>query len=164
MKLDKTSRVKGRLELSNSKLNTILEITNAINENSSKHKLFSILKKVLVEDLNIGSFTLFTFNEKWRVSLNEKVESTILDKIDIQKVEKSFKEIEILNSTTISGLECFDIVIPVFHNENPLAYLLLADLEDEKIEISPIIRHLKFIQSLANIIVVALENKRLTKE
>ena len=164
MKLDKTSRVKGRLELSNSKLNTILEITNAINENSSKHKLFSILKKVLVEDLNIGSFTLFTFNEKWRVSLNEKVESTILDKIDIQKVEKSFKEIEILNSTTISGLECFDIVIPVYHNENPLAYLLLADLEDEKIEISPIIRHLKFIQSLANIIVVALENKRLTKE
>ncbi len=164
MKLDKTSRVKGRLELSNSKLNTILEITNAINENSSKHALFSILKKVLVEDLNIGSFTLFTYNEKWRVSLNESVEASILDKIDIQKVEKSFKEIEILNSTTISGLECFDIVIPVYHNEKPLAYLLLADLEDEKIEISPIIKHLKFIQTLANIIVVALENKRLTKE
>jgi len=52
----------------------------------------------------------------------------------------------------------------VFHKSKPLAYLLLGDFDGEKIEVSPIIKHLTFIQTLTNLIVVAVENKRLFKD
>jgi len=42
--------------------------------------------------------------------------------------------------------------------------LLIGDFDGEKIEVSPIIKHLSFIQTLTNIIIVAIENKRLYKE
>jgi sigma-B regulation protein RsbU (phosphoserine phosphatase) len=47
----------------------------------------------------------------------------------------------------------------------PLAYLLIGDIQGEdKLEISPTIKHLPFIQTLTNIIIVAIENKRLAKD
>ncbi|MCO6498934.1 MAG: PP2C family protein-serine/threonine phosphatase [Vicingus serpentipes] len=51
----------------------------------------------------------------------------------------------------------------MFHKSRPLAYLLLGDFDGEKIEISPIIKHLNFVQTLTNVIIVAIENKRLFK-
>lgn len=161
---DKESRVKGRLALSNSKLNTLLEITNAINNNSSSEDLYDILKIVLTEQLLIEKFALFVFEDEWKVALTEKINKKELHNFPIKAIVKEFKEIATLSSTSLTGLEEFDIVVPVYHKNKPLAYLLLADFEEEKIEISPIIKHLKFIQTLANIIVVALENKRLNKE
>ena len=41
---------------------------------------------------------------------------------------------------------------------------MLGDFDGEKIEVSPIIRHLPFIQTLTNLIVVAQENRRLFAE
>ena len=55
------------------------------------------------------------------------------------------------------------MIIPVFHKSFPLAYVLIGDLED-KMEVSPTIKHLPFVQTLASIIVVAIENKKLAKE
>ncbi len=161
---DKESRVKGRLALSNTKLNTLLEITNAINNNSSSEELYDILREVLTEQLLIDKFALFVFEDRWNLALTEKIQKKSLAKFPIASVVEEFKEIATVSSAKISGTEQFDIVVPVYHKNKPLAYLLLADLEEEKIEISPIIKHLKFIQTLANIIVVALENKRLNKE
>ncbi len=57
----------------------------------------------------------------------------------------------------------FDIVIPVFHKSQPLAYVLIGDYE-KKIELSPSLKHLDFVQTLTSIIVVAIENKKLAKE
>ena len=53
----------------------------------------------------------------------------------------------------------FEMVIPVFHKSQPLAYVLIGDLED-KVEVSPAIKHLPFVQTLTSIIVVAIENKK----
>lgn len=161
---DKESRVKGRLALSNTKLNTLLEITNAINNNSSSEELYHILKDVLTHQLLIDKFVLYVFEDKWTIALTEKVKKTDLDKFPIEEVVEEYHEISTLSSVENSAVKEFDIVVPVYHKNKPLAYLLLADFEEEKIEISPIIKHLKFIQTLANIIVVALENKRLNKE
>lgn len=161
---EKTNRAKGRLKLSNLKLNTLLEITNSINHNKSKEELFAILTHALKIELLIGKFALFTFDNKWQLSLVEGVKKETASKVDLDYIVKTYPNIEVLNKTDEKSLAVFDIVIPVFHKNKPLAYLLLADLDGEKIEISPIIKHLKFIQTLANIIVVALENKRLNKE
>lgn len=161
---DKESRVKGRLALSNIKLNTLLDITNAINNNSSSEELYDILREVLTKQLLIDKFALYVFEEQWNLALTEKIKASSLTKFPISSVVEEFKEIATISSGNLKGTDQFDIVVPVYHKKKPLAYLLLADLEEEKIEISPIIKHLKFIQTLANIIVVALENKRLNKE
>lgn len=161
---DKTSRVRGKLRLSNSKLNTLLEITNAINNNSSEKELFELLEAILVNDLNIGKFILFTKDEDWKASISFGLSQKEANSVNIHPIVEKYNTIESLNSVQEGGLAKLDVVIPVFHKESPLAYLLLADLEGEKIEISPIIKNLRFIQTLANITVVALENKRLAKE
>jgi len=161
---EKANRVKGRLKLSNSKLNTLLDITNAINNNLSQEKLFFILSNVLIKDLHIGKFVLFTYDSDWHVALTEAINVNEAEKVDIKKVVSKYQTIDVLNQEVDPVISEFDIVIPVFHNNKPLAYLLLADFEGEKIEISPIIKHLRFIQTLSNIIVVALENKRLYRE
>ena len=163
MNYDRSQRVKGRLKLSNSKLSWILEITNAINNNSSQKQLFEILRNLLAKELHIGRFVLYTFQKSWRISMIEGLEESSIQ-IDPEDLREQFSTIEVLTTHNNDSLTYFDVVIPVFHKNQALAYLLLADFEGEKIEISPIIRHLHFIQTLANIIVVALENKRLTKE
>ncbi len=58
----------------------------------------------------------------------------------------------------------FDVVIPVFHQKNIIAHLLLGDIDEQELKASPIIKHLPFIQTLANITAVAVENKSLTRE
>jgi len=163
---DKTSRAKGKLQQSKSKLDTLLNITNAINNNSSEESLFSILKSILTESLNIAKLALFTFDTKqWNVSMSEGISKDECKKIDIPNLIESVQDIGIVNKkNSSSSLQYFDIAIPIFHEDRPLAFVLLADADGEKMEISPIIKHLRFIQTLINIIVVALENKRLNKQ
>jgi len=164
MKSEGVNRVKGKLKLSSLKLNTLLEITTAINNNSSREALFDTLRNVLTQELDIGKFVLFTLESSWKIALIEGVNIESAKAVEIDTLIQKFKNIDVLAGKNALQQEEFDIVIPVFHKERPLAYLLLADVGEEKLEISPIIKHLRFIQTLANIIVVALENKRLNKE
>lgn len=166
MTIDKTKRAKGKLQESKSKLDTLLNITNLINENAPSKELFQILESVLIVELKIGKFVLFTKRDnQWVSSLYQGIAQDDCDKIDIKTLILLYSDIGIISED--DSTECsaeFDLIIPVYHKENPVAYMVLADSEGEKIEISPIIKHLRFIQTLINIIVVALENKRLNKE
>lgn len=157
-----SKNTKKRIQLGKFKLDTLLEITQAINNNLSKDELISIYKQVLVDDLKIGKLLLFSHNDKeWRQELCVGTNCTLLDvKADLLNINK----IEVLSNPTNPKLESFDVIVPVFHKSKPLAYLLLGDFDGEKIEVSPIIKHLTFIQTLTNIIIVAIENKRLYKE
>ena len=161
---EKSDRVKGRLKLSNAKLNTILDITQAINNNSSREELFEVLNIVLSEELNIDKYVLFNFESNWRISLKKGISQKDINGINIYSIVNKYETIDVIHNSKELGTNQFDIVIPVFHKNEPFAYFLLADLNGEKLEISPIIKHLRFIQTLANIVVVALENKRLHEE
>lgn len=164
MKNERENRAKGKLKLSTLKLNTLLEITTAINNNSSRESLFDILRNVLSQELDIGKFVLFTLESDWKIALIEGVNQQSAKSVDLDRLIERYHNIEVLSGKNALEQTEFDIIIPVFHKNSPLAYLLLADVGEEKMEISPIIKHLRFIQTLANIIVVALENKRLNQE
>jgi sigma-B regulation protein RsbU (phosphoserine phosphatase) len=153
---------KKRIQLGKFKLDTLLEITQAINNNLSKDELIGIYEQILVDELKIGKLLLFSHNDKeWRQELCVGTNCTLLDvKDDLLSINK----IEVLSNPNNPKLESFDVIVPVFHKSKPLAYLLLGDFDGEKIEVSPIIKHLTFIQTLTNIIIVAIENKRLYKE
>lgn len=157
-----SKKINKRIQLGKLKLNTLLEVTKGINNNISKKELTEVYKNVIIEELYIGKLLLFSLNDnKWK---QELCIGTSPNNINVKKDLLQYKNIEFLANPENKKLAAFDVIIPVFHKEMPLAYLLLGDFDGEKIEVSPIIRHLTFIQTLTNLIVVAIENKRLYKD
>ncbi len=144
------------------KLNSLLEITKAINRNSSIEQLLQIFEEVLETQLNIGKLVLFSYENGWKCILKYGVGDEYND-IDVERDLLPITEIATINFSQKRLNKAFEIVIPVFHKAQPLAYVLVGDLED-RVEVSPAIKHLPFVQTLASIIVVAIENKKLAKD
>lgn len=145
------------------KLNSLLEITKAINNNFSTEQLLEIFEEVLERQLNIGKLVLFSNeNDSWKCILKYGVGEEYND-INVERDLLSINEIGTINFSQKKLNKAFEIVIPVFHKSQPLAYVLIGDLED-KLEVSPAIKHLPFVQTLTSIIVVAIENKKLARD
>ena len=145
------------------KLNSLLQITKAINNNFSTDKLLEIFKEVLETQLKIGKLVLFSDNQNgWSCILKYGVGDEF-NNINVERDLFPIQEIGTINFSEQTLNKSFEILIPVFHKSKPLAYVLIGDLED-KLEVSPAIKHLNFVQTLTSIIVVAIENKKLAKE
>jgi sigma-B regulation protein RsbU (phosphoserine phosphatase) len=65
MIISKKKDVHYQLELKDNKLNSLLEITNAINLNLSTDKLLKIYAFILKEQLGFRKFVLLHANESW---------------------------------------------------------------------------------------------------
>lgn len=150
------------LKLKNLKLNSLLEITNAINNNFSRDQLLKIFEFVLRNQLNIGRLLFFTKDRKWEQSIAHglsedceipHLETELLPIVEVQ--ERKPKDELIFGQ--------FDVIIPIMHKTEPLAYLLAGEINEDLIENTKT-RHVPFIQTLANVITVSIENKRLFKE
>ena len=150
------------LKLKNLKLNSLLEITNAINNNFSREQLLKIFEFVLRNQLNIGRLLFYTKDDEWERSITHglipevklpDLEGELLPILEVKEVKKSGEKY----------FGQFDVIIPILHKNEPLAYLLAGDINEDLIENTKT-RHIPFIQTLANIITVSIENKRLFKE
>jgi sigma-B regulation protein RsbU (phosphoserine phosphatase) len=147
-------------------LNSLLEITQSINQNLSTISLLRRYEKILRVDLNIGRVMIFSFNQKeWECILESGIENEYYDADELVKNSLSkFEDISYVTSSSAFQFKGFDIVIPVYQNDIVIAYVLIGDIDEEREGVSPTIKHLKFIQTITNVIVVAIENKRLYKE
>jgi len=159
----KVTTLTKKLRLKDFKLNSLLEITRAINNNYSVDKLLEIFEYILREQLGISKLMLFNKNKEWRLLLKYGVRGGV-QKVNVAEDLIKIRDITVIESSSKDYLSSFDVVIPVFHKDMPLAYLLIGDLDEEELKISPGIKHMPFIQTLTNIIVVAIENKRLAKD
>ena len=158
------SRLRQKLKLNEFKLNTLLEVTTSINNNVPTHELFNLFKFILRNQLNIGKSILYHKDEgSWKCVMRYGTRGQE-KKFDVEQDLLHIKDITVIESSSKRHLSSFDVVIPVYHKNVALAFLLLGDLDEQELRISSIIRHLNFIQTLANIISVANENKRLAKE
>jgi sigma-B regulation protein RsbU (phosphoserine phosphatase) len=155
--------LENQISLQEFKLNSLLEITNAINTNQPVDQLTRILGFILKEQLGFDKFILFHKQEKWESLLKAGFRGKVKD-VNIKADLSRFKEITVIESSPSKFINEFDVVVPVFHKEEPLAYLLVAGLEHEKLRLKETMTNMSFIQTLANIIVVAVENKRMTKQ
>ncbi|MFI5205041.1 MAG: hypothetical protein ACHQF2_11150, partial [Flavobacteriales bacterium] len=162
-KEQKSSKLHDKLSLLDFKLSSLLEVTKAINSNFPVEDLLELYKFILREQLGISKLMLFTHDEQWVCILKYGVKGSNKN-INVQEDLMRVKEITVIESSSKDYLNSFDVVIPVFHKDDPLAYLLIGDLDEDELKISPTIKHMPFIQTLTNIIVVAVENKRLAKE
>ena len=150
------------LKLSKFKLNSLLEITEAINENYSTDNILKIYEYILREQLGITKLVLFSHHQKWECLLRYGAKG-VVNKLDIDRDLSHMKEITVIESSSSKILSDFDVVIPVYHKTTPLAYLLLGNLGDSQ-DFSPAVKHMTFIQTMTNIIMVAIENKRFANQ
>ena len=153
-----------RLKLSTFKLNALLDITLSINDNVSTSELIRRYEKLLCDDLDIGKVIVLKYADKWECLLNSGFSHNFFQKVDVERDLLPFEEISFITSEPQHFPELVDIVIPVSHKDEAIAFVLIGDIEEEGEGVSPIIKHLRFIQTLSNIITVAIENKRLFQE
>ncbi|MDR1761349.1 MAG: PP2C family protein-serine/threonine phosphatase [Bacteroidales bacterium] len=148
-----------QLEIATFKLDMLLEVTKLINDDLSPEMLFNTYKEILVKDFSVGNFLLFVKNATWHCMINNGIYGVEEQNIDalvgnLQQYTKIEK---------IDFLHKLYTVIPIFHREKSLAYLLITDRNTD-IHGSPTETHLDFIQTITNIIVSAIENKNLYEE
>jgi sigma-B regulation protein RsbU (phosphoserine phosphatase) len=154
--------LESQLKIKDFKLNSLLEITNAINTNQPVDQIIRIFEFIVKEQLGFDKFILFNKQEDWNCLIKTGFKGKIKE-IEVERDLFRFKDITVIESSHSSILNEFDIVVPIFHINKPLAYLLIAGLEHQKLKVSETMTNMSFIQTLANIIIVAIENKRMTK-
>jgi sigma-B regulation protein RsbU (phosphoserine phosphatase) len=153
---------KDRLKISKFKLDALLDITLSINANLPTEELLSKYESILRNNLGIGKIMIFNYSGRWECILNAGFPKKIQRSIDIEKNFLSFKDVAIV--TNNQGFEGVDIIVPVFNNQTQLAYIFIGDIDEEGEGMSPVLKHLNFIQTFSSIIIVAIENIRLFKE
>jgi len=153
-----------RLQVFNFKLNALLEITQAINANLSVSELLDRYQHILQENLKVGRILIFKNSRSWDCILNTSAPERLYNHINVEQDLAQFIDIRFITNSGNEKLKDFDFVIPVYNNNNPLAYILIGDIDDEMAGVSPVIKHLHFIQTISNIIIVAIENLRLFRE
>jgi sigma-B regulation protein RsbU (phosphoserine phosphatase) len=157
------SRVaKDRLKMSKFKLDALLDITLSINANLATTELLRKYESILRDDLGIGKILLFKYGEKWEALLNSGFPDSLEKSIDVERDLLCYTDI--LTEVNQKPFKAVDIIIPVFNNNTPTAYVLMGDIDEEGEGMSPLIKHLNFIQTISGIIVVAIENQRLFVE
>jgi sigma-B regulation protein RsbU (phosphoserine phosphatase) len=149
-------------EIKDLELNSLLEITQSINSNLPEDSLYKIFNFTLRANLKIKKLALYVKDEKWECKVNF---GTKLNFNEVVFEEKT------INVESISDLEHlsdnhpfaeFERVIPVSHKKELLAVVFLGGYNQEDYKNGYI--NLNFIQTLSNIIIVAIENKKLARK
>ena len=151
-----------RLRISKFKLDALLDITLSINANLPTEELLSKYELILRNNLGIGKILIFKHSLKWECLFNGGFPIELETGIDVESQLLKFTETAFRNEDL--GIEGVDIIIPVYNNYTPLAFILIGDIEEEGEGMSPVIKHLTFIQTISSIIIVAIENMRLFNE
>ena len=152
-------RLEQRLEVQDYKLNALLDVTQGINARATEAELLEQYRVTLAENLGIHRLVLYANDDGWKCLLTNGVAGEIPAVLEASFFDKG-GQVRLHSS---QGNEDFDVVIPVVHNGAPIAYLLAGDTE-EGTGVSPVVKHLRFIELLTNVLIVALQNKRLESE
>jgi sigma-B regulation protein RsbU (phosphoserine phosphatase) len=150
-----------RLKISKFKLDSLLDITLSINANLPTEDLLSKYENILRNKLGIGKILIFKHSNNWECLLNGGFPKHF-EKIDVESRLLNITEIAFV--TPDLGFEGVDIIVPVYNNNVHLAFLFIGDIEEEGEGMSPVLKHLNFIQTISSIIIVAIENIRLFNE
>lgn len=157
--------LKNQLKLKQLEIDALLEITKAINSNQSASALFNLFQHTLQNQIGVEQLLLMYTDSKgeWEPVIGDKlIPETNPGMMESLLQYNGLTDLSVLNGSLPAYLKKFDILIPVYHKDNPLAYLLMSNPKVESYE--PVEDKIKFAQTVTNIIIVAIENKRLFKK
>lgn len=154
--------IRKQFEIKELELNALLEITQAINSNLPEESLYKIYNFTLRSNLNIKKLALFVLDDDWYCKAQF---GTIHHYMSVKLLHefKTIQDITHLRKFRECEFTEFDIIIPVAHKSHTLALVFVGGLDghDMTYEDGDGIR---FIQALSNIIIVAIENKKLARK
>ena len=142
-------------------MNALLEVTQAINNNLPEEDLYKIYHFTLLADLKIQRLALFVQDDEWDKKVSFGVPEDFEENVEIENFTKTLQAIPIGRDKGESRY--FDLAIPVRHKERLLAIVLVGGIakaglgEWDKSATN-------FLEALTNIILVAIENKKLARQ
>jgi len=167
--------LKNKYEIKELQLNALLEITQAINSNLPEDSLYKIYNFTLRSNLNIEKLALFVLDEEWECKVNFGTKLKF-NKNHLIPAFKTIQDISHLKEFESCELTVFDIIVPVAHKGNTLALVFVGGLDLPTARLPDGQRqagkngtsdlhndNIKFIQALSNIIIVAIENKKMAR-
>ena len=151
--------IERELILKQLQVNRLLSLTQAINNNVSSSGLYKMYSSFLNSEMGIKKMVLyFNENEKWKSKAEINVAPSLLN-IDISEELPLYTKVSSLNEPDHPLISQFDVIIPVIHKKEPVAYVFIGGLKEEEDMLSKV----QFITTVTNIVAVAIENKRLFK-
>lgn len=154
--------LKGKFEIKELELNALLEITQSINDNVSEESLYKIYNFTLRSNLNITKLALYVLDDRWNCKVNFGTNINFFQK-NLPDTFKKISGITQMKDWDHSDFDEFNMIIPVAHKKTSLALVFVGglDKDDFRYENED---GIKFIQALSNIIIVAIENKKLVRK
>ncbi len=154
------TKMQNELSLKQLQITSLLNITQAINENLPQDELFNMYKSFLTWELSIERIVLYIRDDQaWQLVISHNVDP----QIDFDKLPQLFiryNRLHTIKSDDDKLLQSFEFIIPVFHKTDPIAYSLISGVKKG----DDIFNNIQFITSITNIVAVAIENKRLVRK
>ncbi|WP_448518459.1 PP2C family protein-serine/threonine phosphatase [Rhodoflexus sp.] len=142
------------LQMKEMQLNALFETIQAINENASEEQLFRIYKLTLQASPYIKKLALYVCEDgRWDCKTWYGLPTDSV--LQLPQCVTTIREVSALQ-TDDPHFSIFNYVLPVRHKDVVLAYVLIDSTQD--------IRDLNFLATLSNIIIVAIENKKLARK
>ena len=117
------------LSLKELQIKSLLTITQAINDNVPAEGLFNMYRSFLSWELGITKMGLFipqdTDEERWHCGTQINLEKEEEKTEELIPYLTSFKRLHTIKPTDPEKLRKYDIIIPVYHKERPIAYSCL---------------------------------------
>lgn len=152
-------KLEKELNLKQLQIKSLLTITQAINDNVSAEGLFNMYKSFLSWEMGIEKMALFVIqDEGWKCTSHINFEEENGD--EMIHLLLQHKRLHTIKPEEPEVLQGFNIIIPVFHKDIPIAYSIIGGIKEKE----DLYNKIQFITTITNIIAVAIENKRLFKK
>jgi phosphoserine phosphatase RsbU/P len=153
-------KLQQELSLKQLQINSLLTITQAINDNVAAPELYSMYKSFIGWEMRIKRMALFfKQDDHWQCTTHLQAEH-LTHRDDLGPLLKKYTKTQRITKTDPESLQGFDLIIPVYHKKSPIAFALMGGIQADAEEYNRI----QFITTFTNIIAVAIENKRLFKK
>jgi len=146
-----------------SELNSLLEITRAINKNSSTPVLIQMMEAILQTHLHVGRLRLLIEKDGSFICISKYGGhfETLPVLLTACSTLRKLKTPSPLQNHNKGLLKDYNYFIPIYGKNKPLAYTLIGDFTSSEEMLD---NDLHFIQTLVNAIIVALQNKKLFRQ
>ena len=152
-------KLQQELSLKQLQINSLLTITQAINDNVAAPELYSMYNSIIGWEMGIKRMALF-FRQEDEWQCVTQIHAEHLRAYDqIGTILKKFSKTQRITKNDPEIFQGFDLIIPVYHKKNPIAFALIGGIKTDGDDYPRI----QFITTFTNIIAVAIENKRLFK-
>ncbi|HJW28492.1 MAG TPA: PP2C family protein-serine/threonine phosphatase [Saprospiraceae bacterium] len=153
-------RLQQELSLKQLQINSLLTITQAINDNVAAPELYNMYKSFIGWEMGIRRMALFFHQDGiWQCVTHLQAE-VLAERDDLGPILKRYLKTQRISRTDPEALQGFDLIIPVYHKKSPIAFALVGGIRADSDDYTRI----QFITTFTNIIAVAIENKRLFRK